>query len=76
MLNDEEVEDFGSLESSLTRTEDMATGAEEQSAPQAGPGEDPTTAAAPAGEDPAAAAAPTGEDPAAAATPSQVVGSR
>jgi hypothetical protein len=41
MLNDEEVEDFGGLESSLTRTEDAGTGAEEQSAPQAGPGEDP-----------------------------------
>jgi hypothetical protein len=65
MLNNEEVEDFGGLESSLTRTEDAGTGAEEQLAPQAGPREDP-----------AAEAAPTGEDPAAAVAPSQVAGSR
>jgi hypothetical protein len=64
MLNDEEVEDFGGLESSMTRTEGAGTGAEEQ-APQAGPGKDP-----------AAAAAPDGEDSAAAAAPSQVAGSR
>jgi hypothetical protein len=75
MLNDEEVEDFGGLESSLTRTEDAVTGDEEQLAPQADLGEDPATVTAPAGEDPAAAAAPAGEDPAAAAAPSQVAGS-
>jgi hypothetical protein len=46
-FNDEEVEDFGGLESSLTQTEDAGTGAEEQSVPQAGPGEDPTTMTAP-----------------------------
>jgi hypothetical protein len=58
MLNDEEVEDFGGLESSLTWIEDAGTGAEEQLAPQASPGEDPATATAPTDEDPAAAAAP------------------
>jgi hypothetical protein len=47
MPNDEDVEDFGGLESSLTRTEDAGTGAEVHSAPQAGPSEDPTVAAAP-----------------------------
>jgi hypothetical protein len=41
MLNDEEVEDFDDLESSLTWTEDAGMGAEEQSAPQAAPSEDP-----------------------------------
>jgi hypothetical protein len=65
MLDDEEVEDFGSLESSLTRTEGTGTGAEEHSVPQASPSEDPAAAAVSAGEDPAAAAAP-----------SQVAGSR
>jgi hypothetical protein len=65
MLNDEEVEDFGGLQSSLTWTEGTGTGAEEQSVPQAGPGKDPAAAAALAGEDSAAAAAP-----------SQVAGSR
>jgi hypothetical protein len=47
MLNDEEVEDFGGLESSLTRTEDARTGDEGRSVPQAGPGGDPAAAASP-----------------------------
>jgi hypothetical protein len=64
-MNDEEVEDFGSLESLMTRTEGAETGAERHSAPQVGPGEDPAAAAAPAGEDPTTVAAP-----------SQVAGSR
>jgi hypothetical protein len=58
MLNDEEVEDFGGLESLMTRTEGMETGVEWHSVPQAGPSEDSTAAAAPAGDDSAAAAAP------------------
>jgi hypothetical protein len=70
MMNDEEVENFGGLGSSLTQIEDAGTGAEEQLVPQASP----ATATAPASEDPAAAAAPAGEDPAAAAAPSQVAG--
>jgi hypothetical protein len=65
MINDEEVEDFGSLESSMTQTEGTETRAEGHSAPQAGPSEDPT-----------AATALVGEDSAAAAAPSQVAGSR
>jgi hypothetical protein len=40
MMNDEEVENFDDLESSMTRTGGMETGVEEHSAPQAGPGED------------------------------------
>jgi hypothetical protein len=64
MLNDEEVEDFGGLESLVAQTEDAGTGAEEQLAPQAGPSGDPATAASPASEDPTAAT-----------TPSQVAGS-
>ena len=47
MLNEEEVEDFGGLESSVTRAEDERTGAEEQSVPQADPRGDPAAAAAP-----------------------------
>jgi hypothetical protein len=58
MLNEEEVEDFGGLESSVTRAEDAWTGAEEQPAPQADPGGDPAAAAVSASEDPTAAAAP------------------
>jgi hypothetical protein len=75
MMNDEEVEDFGGLESSVTRAEDARTGAEEQPAPQADPGGDPAATAVPAGGDPAATVAPACEDPVAAAAPSQVVGS-
>jgi hypothetical protein len=58
MPSEEEVEDFGGLESSVTRAEDARTGAEEQPAPQADPGGDPAAAAVPACGDPAAAAAP------------------
>jgi hypothetical protein len=47
MMNDEEVEDFGGLESSMTWTEGVETGAEGHSAPQAGPGKDSAAAAAP-----------------------------
>jgi hypothetical protein len=46
MTNNEEVEDFGGLESSVTRAEDARMRAEEQPAPQADPGEDPSAAAA------------------------------
>jgi hypothetical protein len=75
MMNDEEVDDFGGLESSVTQAEDARMGVEEQPAPLTGPGEDPTVAAVPAGEDTPAAAASTDEDPAASAAPSQVAGS-
>jgi hypothetical protein len=58
MMNDEEVEDFGGLESLVTREEGARTGAEEQPAPQADPVGDPAAVAVPAGGDPAAASAP------------------
>jgi hypothetical protein len=58
MLNEEEVEDFGGMESSVTRAADARTGAEEQPAPQADPGGNPVAATAPAGEDPTVAVAP------------------
>jgi hypothetical protein len=75
MMNDEEVEDFGGLESSMTRAEDARTGTEEQSAPQADPCGDPAAAVVPAGGDPAAAAAPAGKDPTAVAAPFKVAAS-
>jgi hypothetical protein len=71
-MNDEEVEDFGGLESSVTQAEDARMGAKEQPAPQADPGGNPTTAVVSAGGDPAAAAAPASKDPTAAAAPSHV----
>jgi hypothetical protein len=74
MMKYEEVEDFGGLESSVTRVEDARTGAEEQPVPQADRGGDPAVAAVTAGGDPAAVAAPVGEDLAAAAAPSHVAG--
>ena len=75
MMNDEEVDNFGGLESSVTRAEDARTGVEEQPTPLTDPGEDPPAAAVPAGEDTPVAAAPAEEDPAASAAPSQVAGS-
>jgi hypothetical protein len=72
MMNDEEVDDFGGLESSVTRTDGARTGVEEQPAPPTGLGEDPAAVAVPTGEDTPAAAAPVDEDPVASATPSQV----
>jgi hypothetical protein len=75
MRNDEEVDDFGGLESSVTRAEDARMGVEVQPAPLAGPGEDPVATAVLADEDTPATAAPADEDPAASAAPSQVAGS-
>jgi hypothetical protein len=74
MMNDEEVDNFGGLEISVTQAEDARTRVEEQPAPQASPGGYPAVAAAPASEDPPAVATPAGEDPAALAAPSQVAG--
>jgi hypothetical protein len=65
MMNNEEVEDLGGLESSMTRTEGVEMGAEGHSTPQDNPSEDSTVVTAPASEDSAAVAAP-----------SQVAGSR
>jgi hypothetical protein len=72
MANDEEVDNFGGLESSVTQAEDVRMEVGEQPAPLTGPCEDPTAAVVPAGEDPPATAA---EDPAAPIAPSQVAGS-
>jgi hypothetical protein len=46
MMNDEEVEDFGGLESLMTQTEGVETGVEGHSVPQAGPDENSIAAAA------------------------------
>jgi hypothetical protein len=75
MANDEEVDDFGGLESSGTRAEDVRTGVGEQPAPPTGAGEDPAAAAVPDGEDTPVAPAQAAEDPAAPAAPLQVAGS-
>jgi hypothetical protein len=48
MMNEEEVEDFANLDSSITQTDVAEAGDEGHSAPQAGPGEDPAVASAPA----------------------------
>jgi hypothetical protein len=75
MANDEEVDDFGGLESSVTRAEDVRTEAGEQPAPLTGPREDPTAVAVLPGEDALATAATATKDPAAPTAPSQVAGS-
>jgi hypothetical protein len=49
MANDEEVDDFGGLESSVTHVEDVRMEIGEQPAPLTGPCEDPVAAAAPSG---------------------------
>ena len=74
MANDEEVNDFGGLDSTEPLEEDARAGIGERPAPTTGVGEDPVAAAAPASEDTSAAAAPAAEDPAASAAPSQVAG--
>jgi hypothetical protein len=74
MANNEEVDDFGGLESTVPLAEDARARIGEQSVPLTGVGEDPVVATAPSGEDTSAAAAPTAEDPAVSAAPSQVVG--
>jgi hypothetical protein len=72
MVSDEEVDDFGGLESSVPRAEDARAGVGEQPAPPTSLGVDPVAADTLAGEDASVTAAPTGEDPAAPAAPSQV----
>jgi hypothetical protein len=64
MANDEEVDDFGDLESSVTRAEDVRTEAGEQPAPPAGPREDPVAETVLHGEDAPSVAATATEDPA------------
>jgi hypothetical protein len=67
MANVEEVEDLGGLESTGVRA-----GAEDQSAPPTGVGEDDPVAAATLLEDTLGAATPVSEDPTASAGPAQV----
>jgi hypothetical protein len=74
MANDEEVDDFGGLESTMPLAEDARAGIGEQPAPPTGVGEDPVAAVTPSSEDTSAAAAPAAEDPVASAAPSQVAG--
>jgi hypothetical protein len=75
MANDEEVNDFGGPESSVTQVEDVRTEAREQPVPPTGPREDPAAETVlPGGDAPAAAATAT-EDPAVPTAPSQVAGS-
>jgi hypothetical protein len=72
MANDEEVVDFGGLESSVTRAEDVRIDAGEQPTPLTCPHADPmATAVLPGGDAPATAT----EDPVASTAPSQVAGS-
>ena len=74
MANDEEVGDFGGLDSTEPLAEDARAGIGERPAPATGVGEDPVAAAAPAGGDTLAAAAPAAEEPSAPAGPSPVAG--
>jgi hypothetical protein len=70
MANDEGVNDFGGLESTVPLAEDAWAGIGEQPASPTGAGEDPVASIAPSGEDTLAAAARAAEDPAASAAPS------
>jgi hypothetical protein len=87
MANDEEVEDFGGLESTAPLAEGTRVGIGQQPALPTGASEDPVAAAVPPGEDTSVvaalalpgedssmAAAPAAEDLAASVGPSQVVG--
>jgi hypothetical protein len=74
MVNDEEVDDFGGLESIVPLAEDAGSRIREQPVPPTGAGEDPVAATTPPDEDASMAAAPAAEDPAAPAGPSQVAG--
>jgi hypothetical protein len=72
MVNDEEVEDLGGLESMNPLVEGARAGTEEQPAPPTGASEDDPVAAVALPEDISGAAAPAAEDPAASAGPTQV----
>ena len=75
MANDEEIDDLGGLESSVSRAEDVRMEAEEQPAPPTGPREDPAAVVVLPGEDALATAATATKDPTALTAPSQVAGS-
>jgi hypothetical protein len=74
MANDEEVEDLGNLECTMTLAEGARAGTVEQPAAPTGASEDNPMAAAALPKDTSAVAAPAAEDPAASVGPSQVVG--
>jgi hypothetical protein len=74
MVNDEEVEDLGSLESANPLAEGVRAGTEEQPALPTGVGEDDPVVAAVLPEDTSVAAAPAVEDSAASIGPAQVAG--
>jgi hypothetical protein len=69
MVNDEEVEDLGGLESANPLAEGARVGAEDQPASATGVGEDDPVAAVALPADTSGAAAPVAEDPAASADP-------
>jgi hypothetical protein len=75
MANDEEVDDFGGLESLVTWVEDVRMEAGEQPTPPTGPREDPAVETVLPSEDAPASAATATEDPAVPTTPLQVAGS-
>jgi hypothetical protein len=75
MANDEEVDDFGGLESSVTRAEDVRMEAGEQLAPPTDAHEDPTAEAVLPSKDTLAATAMATEYPVVPTGPSQVAGS-
>jgi hypothetical protein len=75
MANDEEVDDFGGLESSVTWVEDVRMEAGEQPTPPTGPHEDHVAEAVLPCEDAPALATTATEDPAVPIAPLQVAGS-
>jgi hypothetical protein len=75
MANDEKVDDFGGLESSVTHAEDVRMEAGEQPASPTGPHEDPTVEAVLLGKDAPAATVTATKDPVVLTAPSQVAGS-
>jgi hypothetical protein len=72
MVNDEEVEDLGGLESMMPLAEGARAGTEERPALPTGASEDELVVAAALPEDTLVVAAPAAEDPAASVGPSQV----
>jgi hypothetical protein len=74
MAHDEEVEDFGDLESTTPLAVGARAGVEGTPTPPTDAGEGPVEASVPTDEDTSAPIAPATEDPAASAGPSQVAG--
>jgi hypothetical protein len=74
MVNDEEVEDFGGLESVKPSAEGVGAGTDDQPAPLTGVGDGDPVATAALPEDTSVATASAAEDPAATSGPAQVAG--